>query len=75
MPDLHVEPDTRKATWLVRLGRQPRPQSVHASATEAELAARRQAEERDVDRIIIRDRYARTRQLIRRGYAWRQRSG
>jgi hypothetical protein len=75
MPELHVVPDARKATWQVRLGRHAQPQSEHATVTEAESAARRQAERRDVDRIIISDRYSRTRELIRRRYAWLQRGG
>jgi hypothetical protein len=73
MPDLYVIPDSRKATWRVLDGEHAEPRSEHDTATAAESAARRQAEIDHIERIIIRDRYARTRQLIRRGYAWRQR--
>lgn len=73
MRDLHVAPDERKATWRIQDGEHEEPRSEHATATDAESAERRQAEIDQVERIIIHDRYARTRQLIRRGYAWMQR--
>ena len=74
MPDLHVIPDERKATWRVQDDEHGEPRSEHVTVTDAESAARRQAEVDDVERIIIHDRYARTRQLIRRGYAWLRRA-
>jgi Uncharacterized protein conserved in bacteria (DUF2188) len=70
MPELHVTPDPRTGTWQVRDARDAEPRSEHATATEAEVAAQRNADARDVERIVIHDRYARTRQLIRRGRAW-----
>ena len=73
MPDLHVVPDARTATWWVEDAQHAQPRSQHVTASAAESAARRQAERDHVERIIIHDRYARTRQLIRRGYAWLQR--
>jgi len=73
MPDLHVIPDPRKATWQVREGDDAEPRSEHATAGEAEVEARRRADSRDFERIVIHDRYARTRELIRRGRAWLQR--
>jgi hypothetical protein len=73
MSELHVVPDERKATWRVQDSEHAEPRSEHSTATDAESAARRLAESDEVERIIIHDRYARTRQLIRRGYAWLQR--
>jgi Uncharacterized protein conserved in bacteria (DUF2188) len=70
MPELHVVPDERTATWRVLDGEHAEPRSEHATATDAESAARGQAEADRVERIIIHDRYTRTRQLVRRGYAW-----
>jgi Uncharacterized protein conserved in bacteria (DUF2188) len=73
MPDLHVIPDERRATWRVLDGGHAEPRSEHATATDAESAARRQAELEHIEHIIIHDRYARTRELVRRGYAWLRR--
>jgi hypothetical protein len=73
MPDLHVIPNERRATWRVQDGEPAEPRSEHATATDAESAARRQAERDHIEHIIIHDRYARTRELIRHGYAWLRR--
>ena len=73
MPEVHVVPDHRKATWRVHDAAHDEPRSEHTTVTDAESAARRQAEREHVERIVIHDRYARTRELIRRGYAWLQR--
>jgi hypothetical protein len=73
MNELHVVPDERKATWRVQDSEHAEPRSEHATATDAESAARGQAEAAHVESIIIHDRYTRTRQLVRRGYAWLRR--
>ena len=72
MPEVHVVPDERKAIWRVTDAAHEQPRSEYSTATEAEDAARRHAEHERAERIIIHDRYARTRELIRRGYAWLQ---
>jgi hypothetical protein len=70
MAELHVTPDPRTGTWQVRDARDSEPRSEHPTVTEAEVAAQANADARDVERIVIHDRYARTRELIRRGRAW-----
>ena len=73
MDELHVVPDTRKATWRVENPEDGATRSEHASATEAEFAAQAQAADSGVYRVVVHDRYARTRELIRRGRAWLRR--
>jgi hypothetical protein len=73
MDELHVVPDTRKATWRVQEPEGGATRSEHTTATEAELAARSEAAAAGVDRVVVHDRYARTQELIRRGRAWLQR--
>jgi hypothetical protein len=73
MDELHVVPDTRTGTWRVQDPEDGATRSEHTSATEAEVAARAHADDSGVDRVVVHDRYARTRELIRRGRAWLQR--
>jgi Uncharacterized protein conserved in bacteria (DUF2188) len=73
MPELHVTPDPRKATWQVREARDAEPRSEHSTASEAEAEAQRSADAGNVERIVIHDRYARTRELILRGHGWLRR--
>jgi hypothetical protein len=73
MDELHVVPDKRTATWRVQESEDGATRSEHTSATEAEFAARAQAIDCGVDCVVVHDRYARTRELIRRGRAWLRR--
>ena len=59
MTELHVIPDDR-STWRVYDADAAAPLSEHTNATEAELAARAHAQDRDVERVVIHDRYNRT---------------
>jgi hypothetical protein len=59
MTEVHVIPDDR-TTWRVYDPEAAAPPSEHASATEAELAARALANDRDAERVVIHDRYNRT---------------
>jgi Uncharacterized protein conserved in bacteria (DUF2188) len=59
MTEVHVIPDER-TTWRVYDDDAAAPLSEHTSATEAELAARARAEDRDADRVVVHDRYHRT---------------
>jgi hypothetical protein len=58
MTEVHVIPDER-TTWRVYDGDAAAPLSEHTNATEAELAARARAEDRDADRVVVHDRYHR----------------
>lgn len=60
MTEVHVVPDER-STWRVYDADAEAPLSEHGSATEAELAARGYAEDRDAPRVVIHDRYHRMR--------------
>ena len=60
MTEVHVIPDER-TTWRVYDRDAKAPLSEHTSATEAELAAQALAQDRDADRVVIHDRYNRTR--------------
>jgi len=60
MTEVHVIPDER-TTWRVYDPDAKAPPSEHTSATEAELAARALAQDRDADRVVVHDRYNRTR--------------
>ncbi len=59
MTEVHVIADER-TTWRVYGPDATAPISEHASATEAELAARALAQDRDADRVVVHDRYYRT---------------
>ena len=59
MTEVHVIPDARSA-WRVYNDGAEAPVSEHTSATEAELAARARAEDRDAERVVVHDRYHRT---------------
>ncbi len=54
-PQLHVSPN-RRGAWFVRREGDREPLSEHTSATEAELAATRDA---GTDDVIVHDRYQR----------------
>ena len=60
MTEVHVIPDER-TTWRVYDHDAKAPLSEHASATEAELAAQALAQDRHADRVVVHDRYNRTR--------------
>src|SRR3954451_166787 len=59
MTEVHVVPDER-TTWRVYDTDADAPISEHTNATEAELAARARAEDRDAERGVVHDRYHRT---------------
>jgi len=59
MTEVHVIPDER-TTWRVHGTGAPEPISEHTNATEAELAAKARAEDRDAQRVVVHDRYHRT---------------
>jgi hypothetical protein len=59
MTELHVIADER-TVWRVYDTDAAAPLSEHPSATEAELAARAHAQDRDAERVVIHDRYNRT---------------
>jgi hypothetical protein len=60
-PVVHVAPVGRTAKWRVHDGDPAEPVSEHASSTAAEAAAHSRARERGADRIVMHDRYHRTR--------------
>ena len=60
MTEVHVIPDER-TTWRVFDRDAKAPLSEHTSATEAELAAQALAQDCDADRVVVHDRYNRTR--------------
>ena len=55
MTEVHVIPDAR-STWRVYESGTAAACSEHTSATEAELAGRARAADRQADRIVIHDR-------------------
>jgi hypothetical protein len=59
MTEVHVIPDQR-STWRVYEIDEDSPLSEHVTATEAELAARIHAKDRDAERVVVHDRYHRT---------------
>jgi hypothetical protein len=59
MTEVHVVPDER-TTWRVYDSDADAPISAHTNATEAELAARARAEDRNAERVVVHDRYHRT---------------
>jgi len=64
MSEVHVVPDER-STWRVYDTGADGPISEHTNATEAELAARARAQDRDAERVVIHDRYHRTHEAAR----------
>jgi Uncharacterized protein conserved in bacteria (DUF2188) len=64
--ELHVLPDERSGTWRVGVDPARPALSSHASATDAQRAARRLAEEGGARRIHLHDRYRRVRTLMLR---------
>jgi hypothetical protein len=83
MAMLHVVADVR-GEWGVFEDASRRPLSLHATATEAEFVAWGHADDRGSERIVVHDRYGRTRAAVgarradalkhrrnrRRGAAW-----
>ena len=63
MLEVHVVPVDRTATWLVRDTQASAPWSEYGTQTAAELAARVRAERQGATRIVVHDRYHRTREL------------
>jgi hypothetical protein len=64
MTEVHVIPDDR-STWRVYDADTAVPLSEHTNATEAELAARAHAQERDLERVVVHDRYNRMHDAAR----------
>ena len=60
---LHVVADPR-GEWGVFEDGSRRPLSVHRSATEAEFVAWDHAKDRGSERIVVHDRYGRTREAV-----------
>jgi hypothetical protein len=63
--EVHVHPVDRTATWLVRDTEAAAPCSEYETQTAAESAARVHAERQGAKRIVVHDRYHRTRELTR----------
>ena len=63
MTEVHVIRDER--TWRVYDTAAPIPVSEHTTATDAELAAKARAEDRDAQRVVIHNRYHRTHDAAR----------
>ena len=63
MTEVHVVPISRSAMWRVYDGDGAVPVSEHESETDAEFAARLRAEQCGADRVVVHDRYHRTRQI------------
>ena len=62
--DLHVLPHERSGAWLVGIERRSAaPLSWHATAGEAESAARSHASARGARHIFLHDRYQRVRSV------------
>jgi anti-sigma regulatory factor (Ser/Thr protein kinase) len=59
--EVHVAPQSRAATWSVYVDAVGGALSEHTSQTAAESAARAQALLRGAERIVVHDRYHRTR--------------
>jgi hypothetical protein len=62
MTEVHVIADER-TTWRVYETDAAEPLSEHTSATEAEFAARAHAQDRAAERVVVHDRYHRTRDV------------
>src|SRR3954471_16057965 len=63
MNEVHVIPDER-TMWRVYDDDAAAPISEHTNATEAQLAARARAEDRDAERVVVHDRYHRTHEAV-----------
>src|SRR4051794_15184138 len=63
MTDVHVVPDER-STWRVYDDDAAAAISEHTNATEAQLAARARAEDRDAERVVVHDRYHRMHEAV-----------
>jgi hypothetical protein len=63
MTILHVVADVR-GEWGVFENGSRRPLSLHPSATEAEFVAWVHADDRGSERIVVHDRYGRTRAAV-----------
>ena len=63
MTMLHVVADVR-GEWGVFEDGSRQPLSLHPSATEAELVAWGHADDRGSERIVVHDRYGRTRAAV-----------
>jgi len=59
MTELHVIPDEKTNDWHVYAADAPAPLSEHATASDAEFAARIWAQRRGADRVLVHDRYHR----------------
>jgi hypothetical protein len=59
---LHVIPDERSAIWRVFQEDVSGALSEHTNATDAEIAAQALAARLGAERIVVRDRYHRTRE-------------
>ena len=59
MTELHVFPDQRAATWRLYDTDATATLSRHATASDAESAARAIAKQRGANRIVVHDRYHR----------------
>jgi hypothetical protein len=64
MTEVHVIADER-STWRVYDAGAAEPVSEHTSATDAELAAKARAEDRDAQRVVVHDRYHRVHDAAR----------
>ncbi len=63
MSEVHVIPDER-STWRVYDADAAEPVSEHTNATEAEVAAKARAQDRDAERVVVHDRYHRTHDVV-----------
>lgn len=61
--EVHVAPGPRAGIWQVYLGAEDVVLSQHGSETDAERAAHEHAALHEIRRIVIHDRYFRTRSL------------
>ena len=73
MTMLHVVADVR-GEWGVFEDGSRRPLSLHPSATEAEFVAWGHAGDRGSERIVVHDRYGRTRAAVGARHARRTRA-
>jgi len=60
MTQVHVISPDERITWSVFDTDADAPTSEQTKATQAELAARVRAGDRDADRVVVHDRYHRT---------------
>jgi hypothetical protein len=64
--ELHILPHHHGGRWLVGTGEERQALSWHATANEAEDAAKRYASDRGANRIFLHDRYERVRTIALR---------